>query len=822
MSNEDKQENNSKKTDVWTYHQIVQRIGEEMRFGKNYNSKHGGSQDDKYFKKAEELMFRIPLYVPTPIFEVDVQDLSIELRKQLVTSPDEEIKKWVKSAIGKLFDESNPAYYRGSVHKLLHVKLTNSNPEEKIHIMRDKIDIEVNQTLVDCVSPEKFIQTFEETEFLRLTRLAAQHKILSKDNMSDIDFILDTVTKEAKNEHRLTLQIMLVLFSTYTQNPLNLAINAPSGEGKSYVLHKISSLFPNKDIEQITGMTEKSIFHQKGKNTYINPHTNKEEDADEIVANLKSQKSSLERKKRQAIDTKDGEEETILDQDIRDIDAQIDEIKANVKKIIDLRHKVLVFLDTPDQKMSELIMPLLSHDREESEYQYVDTNDKSGIKTKVNVLRGWPTVIFCQAIDSSYKQRWPETQRRFVFVNPEMTTEKYGLAIDHSGKKHGMSHMLYEEEVISKNHKDIARGMILLLKEELLGMAYKSEMGSRDCIIPFYEGISNGIPFDDAKKMTLTDRLFDFCQMITYMNVNRRPRLVTKDPRVDPEEQEEIRIPISTFEDVRAAFDLTEFQMIQPHKYRWYVEVLIRAWNAKGEDPDSKTDSKNEMKRESRKTLSLTEIIEADKIFTNSKKAKTGKAITKEYIEPLQFNGYIEQVDSQIDKRMKKFYPILIDQSETGGFGEAKDETGKTRRMFVVIDDKKYPTKDVLIKAINAEIKVRVDKNLDVKINDYKAVFDDLKPFGNGDELTLDQLVEKYHSDPTETFQKLSDVKAQKEEKKIDEITGEEVKDDRTDFQKMKHIFLNLSEAEKKSNAKSANKTDPDGPMGDKNFYEGQ
>ena len=78
-------------------------------------------------------------------------------------------------------------------------------------------------------------------------------------------------------------------------------------------------------------------------------------------------------------------------------------------------------------------MPLLSHDRYEVEYEFVDTHN--GIKTKGNILTGWPAVIFAQAIDYSHYQRYAEIQRRFIITNPKMSIEKYTGAVDLIGDK---------------------------------------------------------------------------------------------------------------------------------------------------------------------------------------------------------------------------------------------------------------------------------------------------------------------------------------------------------------------------------------------------
>ena len=119
----------------------------------------------------------------------------------------------------------------------------------------------------------------------------------------------------------------------------------------------------------------------------------------------------------------------------------------NTKKLIDLSHKILVFLDTPRPELFNALMPLLSHDRYEVEYEYVDTHN--GIKTKTNILRGWPAVIFAQAIDYSHYARYPEIQRRFIITNPKMTIDKYEDAIQLIGLQFGIPDFAYQHAVVN-------------------------------------------------------------------------------------------------------------------------------------------------------------------------------------------------------------------------------------------------------------------------------------------------------------------------------------------------------------------------------------
>jgi hypothetical protein len=79
-----------------------------------------------------------------------------------------------------------------------------------------------------------------------------------------IQFCFDTILKEAKLEDRLVRQIFYTMLSAYTNNPLNLAINSLSGEGKNYVLRKVAENFPKEDVMFLTAMSEKALFHRQG------------------------------------------------------------------------------------------------------------------------------------------------------------------------------------------------------------------------------------------------------------------------------------------------------------------------------------------------------------------------------------------------------------------------------------------------------------------------------------------------------------------------------------------------------------------------------
>jgi hypothetical protein len=109
-----------------------------------------------------------------------------------------------------------------------------------------------------------------------------------------IQFCLDVIEKEVKRDDRLVKQVFLTLLSTYTRNPINLAINAPTGEGKSYVVSKVAELFPQSDVIFLTAMTDKALFHRQGTLVVKNSETGEYEPIEKKVAEIDSEMEDKE------------------------------------------------------------------------------------------------------------------------------------------------------------------------------------------------------------------------------------------------------------------------------------------------------------------------------------------------------------------------------------------------------------------------------------------------------------------------------------------------------------------------------------------------
>jgi hypothetical protein len=150
-----------------------------------------------------------------------------------------------------------------------------------------------------------------------------------------IQFCLDVLLKEAREENRLIRQIFYTMLSAATNNPINLAINSPSGEGKTYVLQKVGQEFPKNDVMFLAGMTEKALFHRSG------PLVVKNENGEYELIEDKTSKIDSE------IQDKQCEIQRSIDRNLKQgLKSQIDELEMrkaellnDAKKLIDLSHK---------------------------------------------------------------------------------------------------------------------------------------------------------------------------------------------------------------------------------------------------------------------------------------------------------------------------------------------------------------------------------------------------------------------------------------------------------------------------------------------------
>jgi hypothetical protein len=181
--------------------------------------------------------------------------------------------------------------------------------------------------------------------------------------VSDLISILGSTVKHDDQNKAITFLSMLL---TYTEeDQINLGFLAESSAGKSYIPLELSWYFPKEDVVKLGYASPTAFFHEFG----------------EVVTDPLTKRKIIH---------------------------------------IDLKRKILIFLDQPHEQLLQRLRSLLSHDEKEIMFKITDKREKAGLRTKTVVVHGFPTVIFCTA-----KFGLPEQEKtRLLLLSPEISQEK--------------------------------------------------------------------------------------------------------------------------------------------------------------------------------------------------------------------------------------------------------------------------------------------------------------------------------------------------------------------------------------------------------------
>lgn len=333
--------------------------------------------------------------------------------------------------------------------------------------------------------------------------------------------------------------------------------------------------------------------------------------------------------------------------EVDDLEEQKRNVNQNAKNLIELSGKTLVFLDSPPAKLLEALIPLLSHDRIEVEYEFVDTYN--GIKTRGNVLRGFPAVVFTAAKDYTNNPRYSEIQRRFLVTNPEMSQEKYHNAIERISSKYSLPDRAYQQEVVSDQEKEIAKRIIINIQGRIVDICSSSLKRDRNQVfIPYYRPLKASLPFTDASYMTAAKTLYTWISLSAIIHQRPLIRAMTDTMYVE-------LIPLATFDDLIEAMSLIDYTNgVRPYILQWYNDVFVPAFESKTR-PDTK-ERGAVLLSENRCAVTTKELIEKTAVIQNKRLGT--KNISETYLNSLINLNVISIEPSVLDGRANIYYPI--------------------------------------------------------------------------------------------------------------------------------------------------------------------
>jgi len=212
--------------------------------------------------------------------------------------------------------------------------------------------------------------------------------------IQELNEILSTTVKHDESNKAITFLGMLL--TQTNEDQFNIAFQAESSTGKSYIPLELAQYFPRNERRTYAGASPTSFYHEVGEWRLLS------ELAQEMDLTGLFDIKELADQKRKAI-------------------------------LVDLQGKILIFMDQPHWMLMEKLRPLLSHDLKFLRYSITDKTGRGGLRAKTVIIRGYCTTLFATAKPTQEDQE----RTRMWLLSPEVSQEKLEDSLNLLGIKVG-------------------------------------------------------------------------------------------------------------------------------------------------------------------------------------------------------------------------------------------------------------------------------------------------------------------------------------------------------------------------------------------------
>jgi predicted transcriptional regulator len=318
--------------------------------------------------------------------------------------------------------------------------------------------------------------------------------------------------------------------------------------------------FPQHQIVYLGGISRKSLVHDNG--VLLNKYGEQIDPDDRPIRPRKSDYDNIE----EFNQAREAYQESVKN---------FREEMRESYKLVDLTGKILVFLESPDLQTLDMLRPILSHDKEEIPYKFVDrtAGGQGQLKTMNVVIRGWPAAIFLST-DRKYLE---EQATRGFSVSPEDSTLKITEANILTNDKLSLLEDLTEETESFK--------LIRFLIERLADLTSK---GKVDVKVPFLN-LYELFPKEQVRDMRDFAHFGQFLQAVTLLHVFQRPFTVIEDKQYVLTTVDDVKRAYNVYMEIiettrtgmeKRILDFYWTTIATKRSGTWYVKELTAEWNS--------------------------------------------------------------------------------------------------------------------------------------------------------------------------------------------------------------------------------------------------
>jgi hypothetical protein len=179
---------------------------------------------------------------------------------------------------------------------------------------------------------------------------------------------------------------------------------------------------------------------------------------------------------------------------------------------------------------------------------------------------------------------------------------------------------------------------------------------------------------------------------------------------------------------------------VRPYILEWYYDIFLKTFEDKGDKIDSKVNSKGEELKEDRVAVTSQDIIQKHKEKHNE--TLTTHKLLQSYLYPLLNHGYIDSIESIIDRRAKIYYP-LIETKEYINLFYLEEKNNLSQEIDkIVVNSTSFPNEVFILSVLEPILKYYSEEGYIIKIKSSK-----------GEEISLEKLVEQYFVNPENYFE---------------------------------------------------------------------
>jgi len=516
--------------------------------------------------------------------------------------------------------------------------------------------------------------------------------------------------KEIKEEDSNIRKLIIYGLSAFTVNPINNRLFAPSGEGKTYLVEKVSATFPEDSLIVLSSASAQSFKYSHGK---------------EVIEEKNGEFTSIEEK----IAPLEEALETASSKEKKSLEKQIAQLHKEAWYLIDFRNKWLIFLDSQNMALWESLKTLLSHDSEKQRHQV--TNKINGRNTQERMIfLGSPTVTYCSAKDESNNSIAPEMETRFDTTYLKSNPKKYEKSIELISQRHGLPNEIFEDEVVSKKDLEHAKELTSILIENV-----KRFGSSKNPILnPYADKLATLFPHDSGSRSRQYSRLVQMIAVITLCYANKRCKVVIGNNTY----------PIVELQDIEKAVSLMKENSTLPsHKIQFFNNIFKPVFEKISTeitlvDQKVKATTANDMVEGIKKQFKEQESLNRKKLTENYLETWVDYGLLENARDPRNTSRNIYWIAKQYENQNVGLETTLIDTSslDTSCLESFVNKYLKQRfesRKLRVIDDKEQ---DISLEILIQNLSLDKDtqnatlnpQNSHKNTSDETTISDDSKP----------------------------------------------------------------------------------------------